>query len=210
MKYSQFKRASNRADSSANNLTHYFSQYFAVPVAFLCYRIGLSPNHVTGLFLVVGILSGIAFYFQQGILAYIFWRIHLIFDMADGGLARATKTFSPNAVGFDRSNHIVINTTVLLGAVASTENIILANFLLVSFFLHYFFYRNYIRDKVNTQYFSLPKSFIRHLIGIEGFIAISAVLITFSLLDLIHWVAITYSISFIFLFFFKLHHHLNS
>ena len=210
MKYKEFKQASNRVDSPANNLTHYFSHYFAVPVAFLCHRFGLTPNQVTGLFLGVGCLSGVALYFQQGILAYILWRLHLILDMADGSLARATRTFSANAVGFDRSNHIVINTTVLLGTVATTGNIILANILMASFFLHYFFNRNYVKDKVSTQYLSLPISFIRHLLGIEGFIAIGAVLLSFGMLDYIHLLALSYSITFALLFFVKLHRHLKS
>ena len=98
IKYTEFKQASSRVDSSADNLTHYFSLYVAVPLAFLCHRFGLNPNQVTGLFLGVGCLSDFALYFQQGILGYILWRIHLILDMGDGSLTRATRTFSATAL----------------------------------------------------------------------------------------------------------------
>ena len=139
MNFSSFKAASIRKDAPANDKAHFFSRYFSVQTAYLCYRLGMSPNHVTALFLIVGIAAGAAFYFNMALLGYALWRLHLILDMADGNLARAREQFSPNAVGYDRSNHIVINTTVLLAPLCSSGSILLANALVAAFFLHYFF-----------------------------------------------------------------------
>ena len=73
------------------------------------------------------------------ILAYAMWRLHIIIDMADGNLARAKQIFSDYAVGFDRSNHIIINTTILLTPLYLSGNLLLANCLIIAFYLYYFF-----------------------------------------------------------------------
>jgi len=205
MKYSDFKKSCVRSDASANDVTHFFSRWFAVPAAYLCFRLGLSPNQVTGLFLLFGVLSGVTLYLGMGLAAYLFWRLHMILDMADGSLARATKLFSPNAVGFDRSNHIVINTTILLAPIVSFGSIAMANVLTASFFLHYFFYRNYSKEKGETQQLSLFVSFVRHALGIEGYVAVNVLLVIASLERYALYVAAVYSMFFMLLFFIKLY-----
>ena len=65
-------------------------------------------------FLSCGWCSAILLALGNPLLSYLMWRIHIIVDMADGTIARATKTFSKSADGFDRSNHIVINTSWLI------------------------------------------------------------------------------------------------
>lgn len=209
MKYIEFSNACNRGDAKANDVTHFFSCHFSVPAAFICYRLRLTPNQVTSLFLVFGIISGVALYYQLGIVAYLVWRLHIILDMADGNLARATQTFSSNATGFDRSNHIAINTTVLLAPIAATGDVLLANVLVVTFFLYYFFYRNYIKEKVETRPLTLPASVLRHTIGIEGYILVMAWVLTFNKNEYIPPTALIYSFFFMSLFLIKLYRHLR-
>lgn len=209
MKYSAFKNKCIRLDANANNFTHFFSYRFADQVAFLCFRTGLSPNQVTGLFFLFGMFSGIMLYVGWGLVAYVFWRLHVILDMADGSLARATGVFSTNAVGFDRSNHIAINSTVLLAPIASSGSIELANFLIISFFLHYFFYRFYSDEKSKTQKLSLTMSFVRHSLGLEGYIAVNVILLCLSLESYSFYIGIIYSLFFMLFFFIKLYRKLK-
>ena len=66
-------------------------------------------------------------YLHMPILAYVFWRLHIILDMADGAPARATGNFSPLATGFDRCNHIVVNTTVISAVAFQYGSVVSAN-----------------------------------------------------------------------------------
>jgi len=210
LNYQVFRSSALRDDADANEVTHFFSSHFSVPCAYLCYRLGLSPNKVTAMFLVFGILSGMALYFQAAIIAYILWRIHIIMDMADGNLARATKKFSSSATGFDRSNHIAINTTVLLGPITATGNVLLANVLVVTFFLNYLFYRNYIKEKVQTKSLSISASILRHALGIEGYILVMTGLLLFNMDKYVAFAALIYAFLFISLFLIKLYRHNRS
>ena len=158
MKYKIFKYASSRIDQDGNDNVHYFSKYFAPMFAYFFYKIKFSPNSVTFIFLVTGFLSALLLYWSFPIYAYLAWRLHIILDMADGSLARATKIFSSNAIGFDRSNHIIINTSILLAPLHFNGNIEIANGLIVSFYLYYFFSRNFISDKSTAINFSIKKN----------------------------------------------------
>jgi len=211
MNFSFFKAASVRKDASANDKSHFLSRYFAVPTAYFCYRLGLSANQVTGLFLIVGLAAGAAIYLHMALLGYALWRLHVVLDMADGNLARATKRFSANAVGFDRSNHIAINTTMLLAPLLSSGSILLANALTVAFFLHYFFFRNFDAGaKSSAQDLSLTKSVIRHALGIEGYIAVCALLILSGVPHLLVPAAWIYTMCFLLLFLAKLSRRLGT
>ena len=108
MNYRDFVVNAMRKDAVANDMTHYFSHHFSAKVAFIFYKIGVSPNFVTWVFLLVGCASAICIWLGYPVLAFILWRVHIIIDMADGTLARATKIFSKSADGFDRTNHIII------------------------------------------------------------------------------------------------------
>ena len=211
MNFSSFKAASIRKDATENDKAHFFSRHFSVQAAYICYRLGMSPNQVTALFLIMGIAAGIAFYFNMALLGYALWRLHLVLDMADGNLARAREQFSSNAVGYDRSNHIAINTTVLLGPLCSSGSILLANALIATFFLHYFFFRNFdVGAKTGAQDMSLIKSVIRHAVGLEGYIAVCAFLILSGLPDLLVPAAWIYAGFFLLLFVIKLSRHLGT
>ena len=204
MIYNEFKSAASRADSQSNDNVHFLSRHLATPVAFLCYRLGLTPNQITSLFCIVGFFCGVLFYLKMPLVAYLFWRFHIVLDMADGSVARATKTFSKNAKGFDRSNHIIINTTVLMSLLSGVESFIVANALIITFYLYYFFSRNYEINTDSVQYFSVSKNLVKNIFSLEGYILSMAITIWFEANFLTIPIALFYSLTFIGLFFFKL------
>ena len=99
-----------------------FLSHFSERVAFMFWRVGASPNFVTWVFLFVGCSCAAFVWTGHPVLAFLMWRFHIILDMADGTLARATQQFSRAADGFDRSNHIIINTAVLIASTQAFEN----------------------------------------------------------------------------------------
>ncbi len=205
MNYSEFKNISKRKDDIANDNAHFFGKYFATQFAFAGYKCGLSPNATTFLFLLCGLFSALLLYTEQPIYAYLAWRLHIILDMADGIIARATKVFSKSAQGFDRSNHIIINTAIIFSALHMLENVFVIAFLIIAFYLNYFFSRNFYTEKQQTQRFSVSINIIKNIIGFEGFISIICFLIFFQLDQFIQYTALIYSCNFLLLFLLKLY-----
>lgn len=176
MNYSTFKAQAERSDKEANNRTHFFSSLFSLPVAYAAFRGRMSPNFVTFLFLVAGVASSVSLYLGAPLIGYLFWRLHLILDMADGDLARATRNFSKSAMGFDRTNHIIINTLFIFAACDSVDPSILIAPLVITFYMSYFFSRNYYSGKQATRSFSTLKNILKSAFGFEGFVLVSCVI----------------------------------
>lgn len=189
---------------SANDAAHFFSTRFAQQTAYLCYRAGLTPNAVTFLFLLVGLGSAVSLHLGLPILCYVLWRLHIILDMADGSLARATQRFSKAAMGFDRSNHIIINTTVLMASLNHGGNFLVTNALIVAFYLTYFFSRNYYSGKQQTQRFPLFAVIAKNAIGLEGYILVQCLLVGFGAFEFVVWADLAYAVFFALLFSIKL------
>lgn len=202
--YADFRERSTRADVSANDAAHFFSSNFAQPVAYVCYKLGMTPNAVTFLFLIVGFSSALSLYLGWPLLCYVLWRLHIILDMADGSLARATKRFSTAAMGFDRSNHVIINTTILMASLNHGGNIYLTNAMIVAFYLSYFFSRNYYTGKQHTQNFSFVGILARSFLSIEGYILAQCLILVFGALKYVIWADLAYTAFFTLLFIFKL------
>jgi len=124
LKYIEYKNRCTRLDSNRNNKLHFFSSNIAVKVSYILYRLGFSPNSVTLLFGVFGISAACMFFYNNPIIAYILWRIHIILDMADGNIARATKRFNPYAKITDKFTHIIVNLMVLSALFLSSEYVL--------------------------------------------------------------------------------------
>jgi phosphatidylglycerophosphate synthase len=202
--YEKFKTKAKRSDLVENDITHFFSRNFAGGFAYLFYKLNATPNMVTFLFLIVGMCTSLALDLSMPILAYICWRLHIIIDMADGSLARATQTFSKSAVGFDRSNHIVINTCLLIVTNQHLENQLIIGFLIISFYLYYFFSRNYFSGKQSTRKFTIVEVLIKNALGLEGYVLTVGLIVFFELPELQRYVALFYSLTFLTLYFLKL------
>lgn len=174
MNYKEFVLSSTREDKLANDKTHFFSSLLSNQLAFLLFKIGFTPNSVTFLFLLLGISSGIFLIYEKFIFSYLFWRLHIIIDMADGIIARATSKFSRSAMGFDRSNHIIINLLFLFAVSSNVDNFV-QYFLICSFLLSYLFSRNYFEVKQKTIHFSNVKIFLKNVVGLEGLVFFSTI-----------------------------------
>ena len=109
MNYLTFKSKSTRNDVNKNNKLHFLSSIVSVRIAYILYRLGLSANSVTFIFGFLGLCSSWLYFYNFPLLGYLFWRLHIIFDMADGNIARATKNFNIYAKVVDKMTHILIN-----------------------------------------------------------------------------------------------------
>ena len=201
--YSNFKEKCSRSDSTANDNIHFFSKNFAPFLGYLLHRIGFSPNACTFLFGVTGFVSSISIYYEMGILSYVCWRLHIILDMADGNIARVSQKFSQSAVGFDRSLHVIINTSYLLFSMKSINSTFLLCLLTVTFYLYYFFDRNYIKEKSQSKNYSVFKNIVKNIISLEGFVLVSCMTSIFNLDQDIN-ILILYSFGFFSLYLLKL------
>ena len=205
LNFTDFKVASCRLDEDANNNVHFFSRYIAVYCAYFCYRLHMNPNQVTGLFLISGVAAALCFTFEAVVLGYLFWRLHIILDMADGTVARATRIYSRYAQGFDRSNHLIINTSILMlpaSYYCSPELILL---LVISCYLYSSFSRNFISEKANTQYFRVSTNLLKNAIGFEGYIILIGAAVFLNYNDYIPLIVCVYSVTFLALFLIKLY-----
>lgn len=113
LSFLEFKRNSKRKDSSINNKLHFFSSNFSVRLAYFLYSLGFTPDFTTLIFGLCGVLSAISFFNDFKIAGYFFWRLHILLDMADGNIARATNKFNLDAKLTDKFTHIVVNILVI-------------------------------------------------------------------------------------------------
>jgi phosphatidylglycerophosphate synthase len=81
-------------------------------------RWGWSPNAVTVAFIVSGVLGGVLAAVPgvgAAIGVFVLFQLYLLFDCADGELARYTKRFSPAGVFLDRMGHYICEALLLAG-----------------------------------------------------------------------------------------------
>jgi len=137
MDYFNFRIASRRADENLNSKVHWFSHLFEKRLSYWLYRLGFKADVVTVLFGVLGV-SGAFLLTYNVLLAYLFWRLHILFDMADGNIARACNQCSKRGVVLDILNHGVINTLhIFLGAQILGINDVITAIYLSSYILFF-------------------------------------------------------------------------
>ena len=87
----------------ASKLSIYFSWIFI--------NLKISANGVTAIFFITGLAGSVLFAFDDFILsliAYSLWRLHAIFDLCDGEVARFTQKFSINGAYWDYMIHSIL------------------------------------------------------------------------------------------------------
>ena len=204
MKYKDFESRATRKDAIANDNVHYFSSKFATGTAFLLHTLRFTPNGATWLFLVCGWSSAVLLATGNPLLSYLMWRMHIVVDMADGTIARATKTFSKSADGFDRSNHIVINTSWIVFSAYPFVGMYELSLFLISFYLYYFFSRNYFLGKAESIKMNLSENIIKDILSFEGYILFSVAALHFLFQDFQVILVRVYALLFLLIFFVKL------
>lgn len=103
-----------RANPEANNKLHFFASKFSIYFSWLFINLRLSANQVTILFFIVGCMGAAAFAFNFFIAGYLLWRLHIIFDLCDGDVARFNKSFSINGAYWDYMIHSILYPLVFL------------------------------------------------------------------------------------------------
>lgn len=104
------KRAKKKNNDSFKKL-FFFSSRFSIYFSWVFLNIGFNANQVTAVFFLTGLLSGLFFlsfnplYILIGV---ILWRLHIIFDLCDGEVARFNQSFSINGAYWDYMIHAVL------------------------------------------------------------------------------------------------------
>jgi phosphatidylglycerophosphate synthase len=87
-------------------------------VTWVLARLGVSPNAVTAAFIVCGVAAGVVVAFgglATAIIAAVLVQAGLLFDCADGELARLTKRTSVGGVYLDRIGHYLCDAAFIVG-----------------------------------------------------------------------------------------------
>lgn len=184
--FSEFVNTNKRDDQGANDVTHFFSRYFVNICAFPLYRIGLTPNQVTLIFIFTGIIGGALAFFDLLILSYFFWRAHIIIDMADGSVARVTKLFSNFGDILDKIGHHIIYPVYWIGFLYASGLLNQYPLLSLVFFAtasSQWTIKHLFKDKnERPQAKNIIKRIVANAFGIEGFLII---IIMYSYLDVL-------------------------
>lgn len=105
------KEKSKRTNQAIIEKSYYFSSRFSIYFSWMFINLNLSADHVTILFFLTGILSSL-FYLGTNpmfsIYGYIFYRLHIIFDMSDGDVARFRDEKSIRGGYWDSMAHSII------------------------------------------------------------------------------------------------------
>ncbi len=184
MRFTIFRNRIKRDNQSINDKLHFFSSRFSIYISYFLFKIGFSANQTTFLFGFTGILSCVFFLNKSFVIGYILWRLHIIFDMADGNIARANKSFNIFAPSIDKLIHSIVNTlvycTLIIYPIYLYNNdfdLVLSFILLPLYFIYLFFnkitslpsefsfdYRKYNNKSI------LLLSFFRNIFSQEGLI----------------------------------------
>jgi phosphatidylglycerophosphate synthase len=197
----EVKSKSRRANYRENAILHFFSAHVSIYFTFIFVNLHMSANLVTGVFFLTGLLGFFALVFCTGkyvALFYIAWRLHIIFDICDGEVARFFQKFTLNGVYWDYMIHSLLYPLYGIGicyfyfnSTGDTVFLILAIcFGLTGNFLNAV-KNNYSRalhekgiEKVDTKVRKTVAGFKLYLfnlisaaVGFEGFLLVSFILI---------------------------------
>jgi len=217
--FQDFKRNCLRKDSSINNKLHFFSSHFSVRFAYILYSIGFNPDFTTLIFGFCGILCAISFFYDFKVAGYLLWRLHILFDMADGNIARATINFNPNAKLVDKLTHVVVNIMVICGLFLGdkiflqSENNIKLFISLLPIYVIYFLFDSFtishnldLRNKLPSNKFFI---ILKNLCTQEGLLFVIFFISIFPKIKLdtlnYFYILIFYNLTFLFAVLFKLY-----
>ncbi len=107
----EVKLKAKRHNDENNRKLHFIGSLFSIYFSWIFINCRLSPNAVTGIFFLTG-LCGAVFFLSSDlvfvVIAYSLWRLHIIFDICDGEVARFTKKFSFNGAYWDYMIHSIL------------------------------------------------------------------------------------------------------
>ena len=115
--FQEFKVKSRRCNYKENLRSHWFSGRIATPVSWILVIMGLTANQVTALVFICGIAAAI---FQatdsltSSVIGFAFYRLHVLFDVCDGEVARFRDQISHWGIYWDQMIHYAIYPLILL------------------------------------------------------------------------------------------------
>jgi hypothetical protein len=107
----KFKEKTKRDNEKKFKITWYFASLFSKPCSYIFYRFGFNANQVTILFFIVGLIGAFMILLNTPlfiIISYLLFRLHLIFDLSDGDLARYYKSYSVKGAYMDYMIHSIL------------------------------------------------------------------------------------------------------
>lgn len=100
-----------RDNDIENRRLHPFAARVSIYFSWIFINLGLTPNQVTGIFFLTGLIGSFLIYYNTMafvLLAYFCFRMHIVFDVCDGEVARFTKKYSLNGSYWDYMIHAVL------------------------------------------------------------------------------------------------------
>ncbi len=125
IKLCDVKRKSARKNDQKNKRLHFFASKFSIYFSWVFINLGLNANQVTGVFFLTGLASSLSFFGQSplfAVIGYALWRLHIIFDLCDGDVARYTQKFSINGAYWDYMIHALLYPLTFISIMVSLYN----------------------------------------------------------------------------------------
>lgn len=107
----EVKEKAKRKNDTANKILHPFAARISIYFSWVFINLGLTPNQVTFIFFITGLIgSGVLLLDSIGwlLISYACFRMHIVFDVSDGEVARFTKKYSLNGSYYDYMIHAVL------------------------------------------------------------------------------------------------------
>lgn len=191
-----FKEKTKRDNQKQFEVTWYFASISSKFFSYIFYRLGLSANQVTILFFIVG-LFGASIIFLNTVeylmLSYLLFRLHIIFDLSDGDIARYYNTFSVKGAYMDYMIHSILYPLYIINlSIICYINFLDVKFLILGLMLSFLqslllatkntfqraFHQSSISNKSMTNIFKKDQSSIKKyiinilsdILSIEGFV----------------------------------------
>jgi len=191
-------------DMNITALRPRFMRYLE-PIADIFVRLRITPNQISTLALIAGIICAYLFFQRQFVLGSLFLLLSAIFDLIDGSVARKTNAHTNFGAVFDWIVDKYVDALVLLGvgmsgiaivsqllSVPPIADFVVAGFAIIGSLMNTFIkpvvyaeigYREKVEGKIDDPlegvgFFGRPETFLVLIIGgLSGFIWVSIILI---------------------------------
>ena len=118
IKFNEVRKQTLKDNQKEFESTYYFSHRFSNFFTYFFINASITPNQITGIFFIVGLVSCFLFFSQEVLIiisAFFLWRLHIILDLCDGEVARYSKNFSFNGAYWDYMIHSILYPLCFIG-----------------------------------------------------------------------------------------------
>lgn len=150
-------------------------------------KCGITPNFITSIALIVGLISGILLYFEYRLLSVVFLWTSGFLDAVDGSMARISKTSSLKGALFDIVSDRIVELSIFWALALRNPESLLAMLGLVSAVLlsmTIFLTTGMLADKKGEKSFYYQAGLMERT---EGFIASTAMIFLKNNLVMLTW-----------------------